>query len=417
MFGRHLLDGWKDPLPGGSSRPDAIVLNLQEIAPISYAFLGGNFVKPYFDHLRKAVKISTTNIPNSTTDNEHSYVNVFARHCGLTGLMIFAREDVADDLQSVNVADVGVGFSEMANKGAVGARVGWQRSGSDDATYTTFVSAHLAPFESEVQRRDQDYRDIVKGLQFTEEDAREWRKDSRENENVPLLTGEGTSVGDGSGSPGMYTDDSYLFFCGDLNYRTAISTPGRDDLKLFPKRVDDVKSQEHYLQLLDKDQLTQQLQEGKTLHGLAEQRIDFPPTYKYNIESDRPVLLDEDVGNWNWAVHRWPSWCDRILFSSNEKLKVLPGKYSALPIFRTSDHRPVALSVAVPFESVHESGFAKLAPTSVDPHAKSRRAAAKQKELVVGLGAYLSLTWEGRSLIVGTIVFVLGAIALYKSMA
>lgn len=416
VFGQHLLDAWDDPLPNKSAKPDVIVLNLQEIAPIGYAFLGGNFVQPYFDHFKKAVSITTAKASNSTDGESDSYINLFARHCGLTGLMVFAREDVADDLKSINVAEVGVGLSEMANKGAVGARVGWQRAGSDQATYTTFVSAHLAPFESEVQRRDQDYRDIVKGLQFTREDVRESRKDARGTDQVPLLAQETGSERASTERPGMYADDSYLFFSGDLNYRTAITKPNREDSQYFPQRVNDTKSEQHYLNLLEKDQLTQQLQEGKTLHGLAEQKIDFPPTYKLKTVQDKAVILDEDVSAWNWAEHRWPSWCDRILFSSTDKLKVSPGKYSALPIFRTSDHRPVALSIAVPFEPIHNSGFEKQAPVQIDPQARSRRASARQKELVVGLAAYLGLTWEGRSLVAGTLVFILGAIALYKSM-
>ncbi|KAK5942042.1 hypothetical protein PMZ80_005995 [Knufia obscura] len=414
-FGSHLFDGWEDPT-FTRALPDVVVLNLQEIAPLSYAFLGKHFVRPYFDRFRQAVQVATQNQSAGGDDDSFKYFNVLSRHVGLTGIMLFVRDDLVDEIQTLNVAEVGVGLSEMGNKGAIGARLGWKSSDVEGLVYTTFVSAHLAPFEEEIERRNQDYVDIVSRMVFTSEDAREWRKDQQTVENVPLLAGETIQTDNGQATTNvMYSNDTYLFFAGDLNYRTALTTPGREDSEIFPQPRKNVKDALHYSHLLEKDQLTQQLQQGKTLHGLTEQRIDFPPTYKYRLNKDHPVLTDQDMEEWTWAQHRWPSWCDRILYSATQ---VKAGKYSALPLFRTSDHRPVALSVSIPLKRFPpDSELARQAPGPIDQHFKSRRKAARQKEIVVGVAAYLGLTWEGNALLLSTFLIVVGSIWISGPMS
>ena len=413
-FGSHLFDGWEDSSPSKATLPDVLVLNLQEIAPLSYAFLGNGFVKPYFDRFRQAVNVATDNQSTEPDGDSFKYFNVLSRHSGLTAIMLFVRDDLVDEIQTLNVAEVGVGVSEMGNKGAVATRLGWKSA--EGLVYTTFISAHLAPFEADIARRNQDYADIAKGLVFTPEDAREWRKDQQTAESVPLLAGDSaTTDGTQAATTGIYSNDTYLFVAGDLNYRTAITTPGREDSKLFPQPQENIKDPLHYSHLLEKDQLTQELHDGKTLHGLTEQPIDFPPTYKYHLNEDKPVIIDKDVQEWKWAEHRWPSWCDRILFSSTQ---VHAGKYSALPLFRTSDHRPVALSVSVLLKPLPASFDLSIhAPRPLDLHYQSRREAARRKEIAVGLLAYLGLTWEGNSLLLGTVLVVLGGIWMTKAMS
>jgi len=416
VFAEHLFDGWEDPLDT-NALPDLIVFKLQEIAPLGYAFLGNNFVKPYFHRFRQALQIAGKNHSARYSVEDVGYFNVITRNSGLTAIMIFTRNNLTRQLKTLNIAEVGVGVSEMGNKGAIGARIGWQVPGSQGLLHLTLVSAHLAPFEEEMERRDQDYCNIVKGLVFANKDAREWRKVDQEDENVPLLQDDQTDFSTSTGDvTGIYSDDSYLFFGGDLNYRTALTGPARGDSNLYPQPRKDKKDDLHYSHLLEKDQLSQQLQRGKTLHGLTEQRIEFPPTYKYKKILERPVIRDDDDGEWQWSSHRWPSWCDRILFSATSTLKVKAGSYTALPIFRTSDHRPVTLSIAIPLQKASNSGFAKLAPVPIDRQYKALREAARRKELVVGIAAYLGWTWEGNALLLGTVIALLGAIWISKSV-
>lgn len=418
VFGQHLLDGWQDPTSFEPSLPDVIVLNLQEIAPLSHAFLGGNLVKPYFDRFRQVIQMGTTSAHTQDNNDEAEYVNIITRNCGLTALMVFVRAELADNVHTLSTAEVGVGVSEMANKGAIGVRAGWKVPRSEGILYTTFVSAHLAAFEEEMERRDQDYKDIVQGLVFSQQVTHGGQNPTDSEAVIPLLSDSSSeNHSHDSVHQGIYADDSYLFVSGDLNYRTGISGPTKNDSEYFPQPSKDTESPKHFSHLLEKDQLTQQLQAGKTLHGLKEQRIQFPPTYKYRTIADKPVILDEDSNSWQWSDHRWPSWCDRILFAATSTLPVQAGKYSALPIFRTSDHRPVVLSAAIPLQPVSGSKFSKETSIVFDLNHQTRRSAARRKEIAVGLIAYLGLTWEGNALLFGTTFMILGAIYISKSMA
>lgn len=414
-FANHLLDGWEDPDSKNTRLPDAIILTLQEFAPLSYAFLGGNLVKPYFDRFRQAVPIALQAYSDKTDTDVDDFVNVISHNLGLTALMMFARKDLVSKISSVQMAEIGVGDYQMGNKGAVAARIGWDVSGDDEKlVYTTFVGAHLAPMEEEVQRRDQNYVDIVKGLVFSKQYVHNLKKEQASEEVVPLLgSSSNTELTE---AKGIYCDDSYLFFSGDLNYRTALTSPGQEDSKLFPQPRQDPDNALHYRHLLSKDQLQREHEQGKTLHGLTEQSIDFPPTYKYKMQKEKPVILDEDITEWQWAQHRWPSWCDRILFSHTDSLPVKAGKYSALPTFRTSDHRPVALCVSVPTQAVSDLEFSKLAPATINRQWQDQRITARRTEIIVGLGAYLGLTWEGNSLLLGTIFVVVGGTFMLKNL-
>ncbi len=382
VFAPHLLDAT-------STNPDLLVLCLQEIAPIGYAFLGGSFLSPYFNALRAAVKLV-----------HNGYVNVIARNVGLTALMVFAKEDVASNIRWLQTAGVGVGYSEMGNKGAVGARIGY--ASGEDITQMTFVSAHLAPMEDQLERRNEDFRSIVERLVF----ASSPKKPANENhEEEPLLP----DADSGAAHTGIYQPTSHVFFAGDLNYRTSLLSPSPKDVKSFPQPAKDRSDPRHFSHLLADDQLTQQVQKGKTLHGLEEAPIDFLPTYKYHPQAD----VADDQGPWKWASHRWPSWCDRI-FNSSTEIKV--HSYQSLPLFGTSDHRPVALSASVPLAPVEDAFSGAQIPFSIDSQWSTRRDIARRKEVAFGLLAYLTWTYEGEGLLLASVVGALGGWLVLRSM-
>lgn len=386
-FAEHFFD----PLPSNVPLPEILVLSLQEIAPIAHSFLGGSFLTAYFDALRKAVKLVAGD-----------HVNVISCNLGMTAIMIFARHPTR--ISSLETAGVGVGVHEMGNKGAVGVRLVYAE------TQLTFVGAHLAPMEDAVLRRNEDWKNIVKGMVFM--GNVEARKDEQ-NEDVPLL--QGFPTGDDSGQ-GMYKAWSYLFVAGDLNYRVSNSKPGVADFKTFPQPTDDVGSENHFLTLMKSDQLLQQLRSGKTLHGLTEAAIAFPPTYK--------LLPSENCSHWNWAKNRWPSWCDRILYLETPvwmQDQITVNSYDALPQLDTSDHRPVVLSLLVPSGPISEPSnnqddIRLRTPFDIERDWKSRRGIARKKEIAVGIAAYLGLTWEGNGLLLATIVGTVGSWLIISSL-
>lgn len=378
-FAPHIFDALSQYV----STPDILVLSLQEIAPIAYAFLGGSFVAPFFSAAREAVKLAAKD-----------HVNVVSHHLGMTAIMIFVKDP--SKISSVETAGVGVGVQEVGNKGAVSVRLVYAE------TRLTFVAAHLAPMEDGMLRRNEDWKNIVKGLVFTRE-IKAIR--GEQDEHVPLL---GSLQHEDDSGAGMYNPSSHLFVAGDLNYRVSKTKPSVTDLELFPQPTDKVDDPSHFLNLLQSDQLVQQLKQGRTLHGFTEAEIKFPPTYK--------LLKSQNPGHWNWASHRWPSWCDRILFLETPEWmeeKITVDRYGILPQVETSDHRPVVLSLCVPSGAIPEPGkddddIRLHPPFDIEPEWKWRRAMARRKEIVVGIAAYLILSWEGNGLLLATIFGTIG---------
>lgn len=136
----------------------------------------------------------------------------------------------------------------LSSSGAAAIRFTMQDTGAS----FTFVSAHLAPHNHNVARRNANYRALVSSLVFT------------------------------NGQKQIY-DTSYLFVMGDLNYRISTMHPER----LAIKDIGAFLSEGNMEGLLKHDQLRHELKAGKTLHGLQEGKITFPPTYKFVKGTDR----------------------------------------------------------------------------------------------------------------------------------
>jgi len=84
--------------------------------------------------------------------------------------------------------------------------------------------------------------------------------------------------------------------------------------------------------LLNDDQLLNAINKGEIFHGFQEAaKINFAPTYKYQIGSDNFDLLGERV----------PSYTDRILFRTKKPNQIKCFIYDCASSFKTSDHKPV----------------------------------------------------------------------------
>ncbi|KAF1988801.1 DNase I-like protein [Aulographum hederae CBS 113979] len=386
-----------------TSLPSILAISLQEVAPIAYSFLGGSYLLPYYARVVEAVQQAA----KSRGGELETYSVVAIRNVGLTALMVFARQEVAERVSVLQEAEVGVGVWEMGNKGAMGIRLGY--TGDDGVVEMTFVAAHLAPMESAVLRRNQDWENIVRGLVFAGGESEKTKtlhssnNDARDDEQEGLLADSSPSQGQSS----LYTPTSHVFFFGDLNYRTHTTPPNPTDYKTFPQpSITSASSPLHLSTHLSTDQLQHERLAGRTLHGFSEEAIDFPPTYKYSEKES------DDSTTWAWARHRWPSWCDRILYIPTPGLKV--HTYTTLPLeaCKTSDHRAVALSISLdprPVE-VEESDIRRNPPFGLKGDWEAKRAAARRREVVVGLASWAVLTNEGRAGLVGSVV---GALVLW----
>jgi hypothetical protein len=402
-----------------SKLPDILVLSLQEIAPIPLSLIGGSFLVPYFERFYHAVQKGSRKAANAT-DNAPIYTPIAARNLGMTGIVVFAKNPSC--IEDIETGGVGVGLWEMGNKGAVGVRFTYHQGPA--STELTFVAAHLAAMEGELQRRNEDWKSIVRGLVFSSSSSKRKTEDtSLSGEERPLL-----SISPRNAS--IYKPTSHLFVAGDLNYRTSILSPSpTDHIDTFPQPHHSPDSSNHFSSLFESDQLTQERAAGRTLHGLTEAEINFPPTYKY--KSEEPFLTpDDELKKWPWAKHRWPSWCDRILYlplpawvtRSEPSLAITTHKYSALPLFPTSDHRAVTLELSVPIVSIpvpveEEGDDPRIKPPfEINVDWKRKRERARQLELVVGFALYFTSTKEGGAVAVAVLVGVVGAYFAIRAM-
>ena len=384
--------------------PDLIVLCLQEIAPIAHSFLGGNLLLPYFRRFFEAVNKASTS----------QYESIAVRHVGMTAIMILAKSDVSPAIQPDSFAGVGVGQWQMGNKGAVGVRI---VVGDESPARLTFVSAHLAPMEDAFLRRNQDWKDILAGLVFIPATSNGSR---RSGEQQPLLENEEIHTQAGQEST-MFQTHVPVFFAGDLNYRTSDTAPPPNGYETFPQASN---SNESVFEVWQKrDQLTRERLSRSTLHQLDELPVSFPPTYKYVSGDARDWSKDgSEPSYYKWAKHRYPSWCDRILFSSHLNQSPSPfeaNDYTALPLLPSSDHRPVALSFSLnlkPFIAGKDHIMEVRTPVQANPLWRSHRASARRLEVVVGGAAYLTLTREGNLLLLASTVGAVGGWLILSSM-
>jgi endonuclease/exonuclease/phosphatase family metal-dependent hydrolase len=408
------------------NRPDILAISLQELAPLAYSFLGGSCLLPYLSRAVGAVDYAIRTLADAEGEAGERYDYIAARTVGLTALLLFAKPEVVEQITWIQTAGVGVGLWQMGNKGAVGMRIGLRgEDGEEHGSELTFISAHLAPFEGGVEKRNKDWENIVRSLIFTADTAihpsvglRAPRDSPRsDSEEEPLLHAEDQPEEEA----GLFKKNNHVFFAGDLNYRTSSSAPSVSTHKSYPIPHAAVDSTRNYKQWLKDDQLIAELNARRALHGLYELPITFPPTYKYLHKAITGSPMENSTSNpnadtseqanetWNWAPHRYPSWCDRILFLPPNGVKA--HNYVALPIQRTSDHRPVALSLTLntgASSSELDDDIRTKPPFPLNPHWRSDRAAARRKEVVVGVLAYLALTWEGNAVVIGVLA---GALA------
>ncbi|KAF8429183.1 Endonuclease/exonuclease/phosphatase [Tirmania nivea] len=412
-FTEHILGG----IPDGSPVPDILVLALQEAAPISYAFLGGKYLDPYIQGYVTAIQNATRAVLR------REYTLVASNNVGMTVVLVFVKDGNLDKVKTVDYGGVGCGLWEMGNKGGVAVKVTYEiPEGGDDgwsdtnAVELNFVGAHLAPHEWLVERRNQDWETIVRGLVFEK-----GQQPQAEDGSQPLLsdTGMETAAPD-MRDVGIYSPNAHTFFMGDLNYRTAFSRPTETDRLLFPQPRDQSND---IPKLFERDQCHLERISGRTLQGFTEAQINFPPTYKYKVKKGRQY----NSSHWEWSADRWPSWTDRILYlpwnsvygedASEPQDEIVVHRYTSIPQIMDSDHKPVTCYLSIPARPLyvrHDASSAVDAlrnrdirfhpPYPINPNWKERRAAARAREVAVGVAAFLTTTNTG----VGILISVVG---------
>ncbi|KND89845.1 Polyphosphatidylinositol phosphatase INP52 [Tolypocladium ophioglossoides CBS 100239] len=460
VFATHLQSAFAQNATG---LPDIVVLSLQEIAPLSQAFIGDYFLNPYVARFDEAINLAALRhggerdqdvvsvAPTKETKNgKNQYTLVRAHNVGYTAILLFARD--AARVRDLREAEVGFGAAEMGNKGAVGLRALYDVGDGERSTELTFVATHLAAMEWNLPRRNANWAAIMRGLTFENPETVVNRIRSREGTSSPGSSDDGEAserhhllqdehhgqhaqLRQQLHDISIYKPSSHLFVAGDLNYRISTTSPPPN--AAFPSL--DPESEHYYPTFFPLDQLTRERTAGRTMHGLAEHEVRFPPTYKYVVQPPNGSEEEETDVPWEFASHRYPSWTDRVLYldlpswvrASRDAPSIKVRAYDALPLLRTSDHRPVYLRVDVPLVSpgdmappvsLLQSYGADAStdprirlPVEIDPEAWERRKAARQKEQAVGWSMFLWSTKEGAWILATLLVAGFAGYWLYKT--
>ncbi|PWA58853.1 endonuclease/exonuclease/phosphatase [Artemisia annua] len=169
-------------------------------------------------------------------------------------------------------------------------------------THFCFICTHLTSGEREIDiiKRNTDVSEIYKRTHF----------------NIDYV----------AALPRRIKDHERIIWLGDLNYRFDLSY----------EETCELISQKAWSKLLESDQLWK----GGSFDGWTEGTLNFPPTYKYELNSDKYYGSDPKVGR------RTPAWCDRIL-SFGKGIRQLSYQRTE---DRLSDHRPVSASYMIEVE-------------------------------------------------------------------
>ncbi|XP_042621051.1 synaptojanin-1-like isoform X8 [Cyprinus carpio] len=310
-FRNHTLNDWLLDAPkkaghpefqDGKSNPvDIFAIGFEEMVELN----AGNIVSASTTNQKLWAAELQKNI-----SREHKYVLLASEQLVGVCLFVYIRPQHAPFIRDVAVDTVKTGMGgATGNKGGVAIRMLFH------TTSICFVCSHFAAGQSQVKERNDDYNEITRKLSFP----------------MGRL---------------LYSHD-YVFWCGDFNYR--INIPNEETKELI--------RQQNWDALIAGDQLLEQKNAGQIFRGFIEGKLDFAPTYKYDLFSE-----DYDTSE----KCRTPAWTDRVLWKRRKwnfdktaeelELNVVgapvieedqypwsPGelKYYGRAELKTSDHRPV----------------------------------------------------------------------------
>ncbi|CAH8595015.1 unnamed protein product [Schistosoma intercalatum] len=195
---------------------------------------------------------------------------------------------------SQHIVPTGV-LNVMGNKGGVCLRL------TIFNTSLCFVNCHLAAGKEKIDRRNQDFKEIVRkmSLLFPINPKR-----------FPFPT-----------KKSYFSIHDVIFVFGDLNYR--ITGLDSDNVRRLIR-------QNNYVSLLKNDELSKEMNSRKIFQGFREHKITFPPTYKFDINYQTYDSSEK---------YRIPAYCDRIIWFGRGCTPIV---YRSHPNYICSDHKPIS---------------------------------------------------------------------------
>ncbi|KAI9060023.1 DNase I-like protein [Trametes sanguinea] len=255
-------------------------------------------------------------------------------------LVIIVKKRLRACFSEIKTCSVGTGIMGMlGNKGATAIRLLFtpMPPGAKAPEYEgkptvlTFVNAHLAAFDEMFERRNADFHDLSKRLQF----------------DSGIVADEAVAPGSGYGAAtvqlSVFESDT-LFWLVNLNYRILLPDADIRELLAAPEQMSD----ENINTLRRFDQLAFAMRNKKAFEDFIEQPLSHPPTYRFAAG-----VLTDKLG---YDLKRKPAWTDRIMHMTSAAVSVKQTSYTSHPLITMSDHKPVSagFDVKVPVLSVRE---------------------------------------------------------------
>ncbi|XP_022615006.1 phosphatidylinositol 3,4,5-trisphosphate 5-phosphatase 1 [Seriola dumerili] len=221
-------------------------------------------------------------------------------------IVVLAKPEHENRISHIFSDSVKTGIANtLGNKGAVGV------SFMFNGTSFGFVNSHLTSGSEKKLRRNQNYTNILRFL----------------------------NLGDKKLNPFDITNRfTHLFWLGDLNYRVEFPSTEAEYI------VTKIKQQQ-YQELLCKDQLSMERDDGKVFLHFDEEEITFAPTYRFERDTREKYAYTKAKAT--GTKYNLPSWCDRVLRKSYPLVHVVCQAYGCTNDIMTSDHSPVFASFEV----------------------------------------------------------------------
>ncbi|KAJ8538701.1 hypothetical protein K7X08_029997 [Anisodus acutangulus] len=246
-----------------------------------------------------------TSILKHAVNSHPRYIRIVSKQMVGIYVSIWVRRRLRRHINNLQVSPVGIGLmGYMGNKGSVSVSMSLFQS------RLCFVCSHLTSGQKDGadQRRNADVCEIMRRTHFS-----------------PVFNAD-------ADHPQTIPSHDQIFWFGDLNYR----------INMLDAEVRKLVSKSQWDELLNNDGLIKELRSGHVFADWKEGEINFAPTYKYEINTDRYVGETPREGE----KKRSPAWCDRILWLG-KGIKQLFYKRAEL---RLSDHKPVSSMFSVEVE-------------------------------------------------------------------
>ncbi|KAF8499473.1 Endonuclease/exonuclease/phosphatase [Hysterangium stoloniferum] len=284
--------------------PDILVLGFQELDLSAEALLYSTstakadvWISAVFTALGKAA------------DN---YTKLLSKQLVGVLILVIVRKDIQASIKEVSATTAAVGIMGfMGNKGAAAVRL------CLNSTVITFVCSHLAAFDDLVEKRNSDFNDLARKLEF----PTTWRG----TRGMKVLNAN------------IWETDMLFWLGGEApaTYYNEI----RSFLTNEPPELN---------LLLRYDQLKTAAEHKRAFVNFTEHVIDFAPTYRFGEPAKDSLGYD---------VKRKPAWTDRILHLCSDAGSVFQKTYRSCTTITLSDHRPVVADFDISVDNNDEKVY------------------------------------------------------------